>query len=413
MLHPPPTRRLLLLTFSLALLTRLLAVTLRGEFHPPAIVGNEAGIIAQHLLDGHGFASPFTRTPDASPSVHLAPAYPFLLAAASKLLGLSPTGGPSAAAFYLMLSVNLLAGSLLPLVAMDISRRAALSPRVSLLTGLLLCFCPEAFRAAGNIWDEALLALGVACLLWLLVLPAKTLWVGLANGLLSLLNPSFAPAAIVAWGIRKNWRAALVAALLTVAVGLPWHIRNLSLTGQPIFIRGNFWLEIWTSIHPITFETINGVRTPHGTHPWNSGEPMVRDGRPLTELQYLAWCRDRSLAAISADPAAYARHIAAQIEAFWLGTNEALRWEKNLIPFWLAQGLPAILGLCGLLAARRRLDPRLRRMLLSILLIFPLPYYLTIGAARYRHPIDIIIYLGIALAADQFLAHLAARRRTA
>ena len=65
------------------------------------------GAIAQHLIAGHGFATPFDTSADASPSTHLPPLYPYFLA------GLQGLHLASRAIFYIAIAINLLASSLL------------------------------------------------------------------------------------------------------------------------------------------------------------------------------------------------------------------------------------------------------------------------------------------------------------
>ena len=124
---------------------------------------------------------------------------------------------------------------------------------------------------------------------------------------------------------------------------------------------------------------------------------MSTQARPrLTEQEYFAWCKERALAAFRDNPRLIITHVAAQFDGFWLGIAEARRWAKNPGVFFLAQGVPALLAIIALYLNRKRLPPVSVAVFCAILIVYPLPYYLTAGAARYRHPIDGIIYLGAA-----------------
>jgi hypothetical protein len=407
--------------FLLALIVRIASLLFRHEYlppPPPAIIGAEAGAIANHLVAGHGFATPFDLSPAASPSTHLPPLFPFFLAALLFLFH-SPLPG-----FYLVLLINLLATAALPVIALRIADAARFPPRVGLLAAILLCFCPESLRAAGLIWDEALLTFFAAfILLWIIKTlmrdpPApsnhlrSSTFLGVANGLLALLNPAMCIALPAAWlaglhargtPLRKLPLHALLLAAMTLLASSPWHLRNWLLLHPPapVFIRGNFWLEVWSSMHPVTPLTFpDGKLHMIPVHPWNGSESLQRiDVHPpqhLTEQQYFAWCKQRVFAAFRDQPRLLLHQVAEQFNAFWLGIAEARRWLRNPWLFFLAQGLPAIAGILGLFAARKKIPPIPLAALATLLILFPLPYYLTGGAARYRHPIDLPLYLGAA-----------------
>jgi hypothetical protein len=171
---------------------------------------------------------------------------------------------------------------------------------------------------------------------------------------------------------------------------------------QVVFVRGNFWLEVWSNLNPVTFTPAG----PKVAHPWPvNGTERLEDGagHPLTEAEYYAYCRRRALARL-AEPGVAVSHVVTQANAFWLGLAEAWRWHRSAAVFFLAQGVPALVGLVGLFLARKTLAPHARAAVLVMLIVFPLPYYLTGGGARYRHPIDPILYIGIACAVGYAVA---------
>ena len=242
--------------------------------------------------------------------------------------------------------------------------------------------------------------------------PTITAILGLFNGLLALLNPAMCIALPCAWlaalqtrgvALKKLAAHAFLLAATTFLGSSPWHFRNFFLLDPPahVFIRGNFWLEVWSSLHPVAC-----IKYPDGTthalpvHPWQGSESLTRTDTvpptPLTEQQYFAWCKERVLAAFHDNPRLLLQQIATQFNAFWLGIAEAQRWSRNPILFFLAQGLPAIAGILGFYTARKRIAPDVLAILCTLLIIAPLPYYLAGGAARYRHPIDLPLYFGAA-----------------
>ena len=307
---PRFSRTVSILLFALALVVRLSGLMLRGEYHPPpepAVVGAEAGAIAHHLLAGHGFATPFDTTADASPSTHLPPLYPYFLA------GLGGMGLSRFWIFAMAIALNLLASASLPVLALYIGAAARFPKPVTLLAALALCFCPEALRAVGLVWDEALLTTLAALLLLYMIRqlapapadptppdpavpnpalaeppPTITATLGFLNGLLALLNPALCIAIPFAWlaalqargvSLKKLPAHAFLLLATTFLGSSPWHIRNWFLLDPPahVFIRGNFWLEVWSSLHPVAqIKYADGTTHSLPVHPWQGSESLNR-----------------------------------------------------------------------------------------------------------------------------------------
>jgi hypothetical protein len=399
----------------LTLCLRFVGMGLRHEFNVPRQIGAEAGAIARNIIDGHGFTSPYDdpATGHHSPSVHLAPLYPYLLAGLMKL-GLSHNP-----LYYTAVAINLLFASLLPAIVLRIGQTLSFPTFVSLAAALGICLCPEAFRAPSLIWDEAVfVTLSAFLILRMLALLQKTVppglgtscGLGLTSGILALLNPAMAVALPLGWlgalrargyaWSRVGLHAAIFLAALFVA-SAPWHIRNwfLITPPSPVFIRGGFWITTWSALHPI-----KRISNPNGTwdyqplHPWNGTDPMVRmehgSAITLTEQEFNDWSKARVLAAVREDPWIAVHHVVDQVNSFWLGIAEARRWYKSPWLFFLAQGVPAIGGILGLFGARRHLSRPALVLLCGLLLVYPIPYYLADASARYRHPIDFILCLG-------------------
>src|SRR5262249_16871886 len=69
-------RAVLLTLFLVTVCLSMIGFLARGEYQVPPIVGAEAGVIADHIVHGRGFASPYDGSAHPSPSTHLPPAYP-------------------------------------------------------------------------------------------------------------------------------------------------------------------------------------------------------------------------------------------------------------------------------------------------------------------------------------------------
>ncbi len=330
--------------------------------------------------------------------------------------------------FAVAIALNLLASASLPVLALYIGAAARFPKPVSLLAALALCFCPEALRAVGLVWDEALLTTLTALLLLYLIgqltsdaatspaspdpvqanpalaepAPTITATLGFFNGLLALLNPALCIALPCAWlaalqargvAMKKLPAHAFLLLATTFLGSSPWRIRNWFLLDPPahVFIRDNFWLEVWSSLHPVAqIKYADGTTHSLPVHPWQGSESLTRTDTvpptPLSEQQYFAWCKERVLAVFRDNPRLLLQHIATQFNAYWLGIAEAQRWSRNPILFFLAQGLPAIAGILGFYASRKRIPPDILALLCTLLIIAPLPYYLAGGRSPLPPP---------------------------
>lgn len=417
-------RAIFLVLILVTLCLRVLGLMVRQEYRVPVQVGAEAGVIAQHIVDGLGFTSPYDPPGHPSPSTHLPPAYPYLLAGLMKL-GLS-----SQQLYYDLIGINLVFAALLPAIVLAIGQTAGFPRPVSLLAALAMCLCPEAFRAPGLAWDEAIFVTLTALFAWWMIarlrdqaLPGlgTSTWMGCASGVLALLNPAMVLALPFGWlaGLRTRgmaWRRValhgVVFVVMTFVGSAPWHVRNWFLIQPPayVFIRGPFWVATWTSMHPIDriaqpdgsvkFVPLHPWNNLNPLEPWNGTDPMRRTEngvtRQLTEAEYFDWTKEKVVAAARENPMAMVRHVVDQFDAFWLGIAEAKRWYKNPWVFFVAQGVPALVGIVGLYLARKRIAAPVLALLCGWLLVFPVPYYIADAGARYRHPIDFVLLMGCA-----------------
>ncbi len=171
-------------------------------------------------------------------------------------------------------------------------------------------------------WDEAIFTTLIAVMIWWMIRRlgrgAKmwdAVWMGLASGVIALLNPGMVLALPVAWmaGLwakRAGWKRVVmhgvVFAGMTFVGALPWNVRNWFLIEPPayVFVRGPFWLATWTSLHPIEHRRLpDGRVVDEGLHPWNGSEKMERavDGKTvkLTEAEYFAYCKEPRTGGVS------------------------------------------------------------------------------------------------------------------
>ena len=180
---------------------------------------------------------------------------------------------------------------------------------------------------------------------------------------------------------------------------MPWLVRNYVVFGHPVFIRDNFGNELSAGNNALS----DGLKVGK----YDSGrDPYLLSlyqqmGEAAINAQQLDWAKSW----ISRHPTKFVELCGRRFCYFWGGTphnygDDPLAWAKHIKDsFYLVW---SVLAACGLLLAIKR---RVHGMFLfaTILLFYPLTYYITVPETRYRHPIEpqmlmLTVYLFWALA---------------
>jgi 4-amino-4-deoxy-L-arabinose transferase-like glycosyltransferase len=387
-----------------ALLLRLgflyLAHRAGGNFFP---VGQEAGNVAWSLALGHGFSSPLIGM--QGPTAWVAPVYPFLLALGFKLLSMNP--------YHVVIFGQVLNAIFSALTCWPIYLLAKklFSLRVALASCWAWAVLPTAILLPLEwVWDQSLSALLLTALLcatvYLAAEPAtKTagawrralIWAGygigwaftlLTNPAIGLLLP-----VLLAWlAYQRNktgaaWKGPLAIALLACVLGIiPWTARNYAAFGRFVPVKSNFGLEFWLGNNPDVKIIWTWWRSP-ASDPAESNE-LHR----LGEIAYMHQKQSEALHFIWAHPGAFLDASFDRLVDTWtaLWDQRADPWVNALHAGTAYVGLCSVfslLALLGLLLARRA-NALETFPLSAAMLFFPLTYYITHSAVRYRHPID-------------------------
>ncbi|HEX8924693.1 MAG TPA: glycosyltransferase family 39 protein [Terriglobales bacterium] len=374
---------------AVAFVLRLIIIFGHQTYHFPKLevtdyaFGFETGSIAGSIARGLGFSSPFGIP--TGPTAWVAPIYPYMLAGIFKILG--PYTLASAAGILVLNS----AFAALNCAALYELGTELLGRTVGLLASWVFAVVPFFMRWPTTwAWDPPLTALLLTCLLLATVrLRGVALldWFafGLFWGVAALVNPallSLMPLCLIYAAWRWRWRGVLPACMAFLAMLIaisPWLVRNRVAMGQWVFLRDNFGLEFSIG----NFSNSPGV--PYsGMHP--RGNPrLMQQYRQLGEVQF---CRARLQAAkawVKANPGDFAQLTLKRALDFWDG--EELRYEPNE-PWkpWMV-GLTSAIAWAGMFALVWSQE-RARYLLLGVLLIYPLPYYITYTNPRYRHAIE-------------------------
>jgi 4-amino-4-deoxy-L-arabinose transferase-like glycosyltransferase len=414
---------------SVALLIRVADLLLRrgpqlNGLQNFANFGYEIGAVARSIALGEGFSSPFGIP--TGPTAWYTPAYPLLIAAVFRVFGVYTAS--SVIAIGLLNSVF---SALTCLAILGICRRTV-GERAGVWAAWIWALFPYFIQWPVRwIWDTSLSALLVTFILYVTLRLEESgstlsfVIYGLSWGLVANTNPTllaFLPAALIWVYYRRatfprRAQVLLFSMFVFSLTILPWLIRNRVVMGYT-GLRDNFGEELFLGNH----EAGPGFE-PTGfnmswSHPvWNSRE--LEKYRQQGELAYIAEKKQIAEQFIREHPATFASVTLKRIVYFWSGSPEeprvhptdprlrtALLFTTAFFSFWGAVRM-----------IRRRLPGAY--LFLSVLLLYPLVFYITHTNPRYRHPIEpvmtiLIVYLFLSATKEKSrVAALWKRNRTA
>ena len=353
--------------------------------------GWEIGRIAYSLANGHGFSSPFGG--DTGPSAWNAPVYPWIVSLAFRVFG-----SYTHAAAFALLTFNSLCAALTCWPIYRIARRV-FNETVAVWSGWIWALLPYIiYWSVRWIWETSLIGVPVT-LPFMLTVEMEgdnrlTSWFGYGvlwgvdrpHQSLSRCRSYPSPDA----GSPINLSAAASASLLPAAVSavvfwmtmMPWLVRNYEVFHKPVFVRDNVGVEIRCGNNPLA----EGIWVAM-YHPSQN---------PLLYEKYQENGRGRLL------------RREGRLAKQWITENPrqfAVITFRKFIFFW--NGLPRLskhaqleqiqeLALSGdvgpgrswglLLALKRRVHGVF--LFASLMIVYPLVYYVSFTHPRYRHPID-------------------------
>lgn len=360
------------------------------------------GLIARSIASGHGFGSPFAQT---GSSALLPPVYSYLLAGIFKVFGIETKASVLAA-----LSLNSVF-SALTCIPVFLLARQSFGDRCAKWAGWGWALSPYGiYYGADWAWSTCLVALELTCLFlfaWRLENSSRTSdWIlfGLFGGLSALTEPvvlSVVPL-LALWTLyrrfrlNRSWQGPMIAgALSAIAVMAPWLIRNYELFHKFIPVRSGFGLELYIGNNGYSERWVNS-----SLHPNHSDAELAeyeRDG----EIAYMNHKLQQGKAYIRSHPGWFvwmtARRIVYMWTGYWTLDRAYLKEEPLDPPNIFVDTTLTVLALLGLWFAFKR-DRALAIRFAIVLLVFPLPYYISHPETYYFRPVDPLIVVLAAVA---------------
>ena len=364
--------------------------------------GWEVGRIAYSLANGMGFSSPFGG--NTGPSAWTAPVYPWIASLAFRTFG-----SYSRASAFALLTFNSFFGALTCWTIYRTAKRI-FNPTVAIWAGWVWALYPDTiYWAVRWIWETSLSAFLLSLLFMLTVemegdeRPSSWIGYGLLWGLEALTNTaalSFLPFAgcWLAYQLHRHGKRYLAPAIVSAAVFwmaiMPWLIRDYRVMGHFVLVRDNAGNELRLGNNPLS----EGQYV-LALHPSQNALTLAKYQR----MGEYAFCVDQGRLAkewIAQHPGKFVVITLRRVWFFWngiprLANNQSLAELKNTHTLLLS-----VLGVGGLLLALRR---RVHGVFLfaSLIIVYPLVYYVCFPEPRYRHPIDPqLIILGVYLISE-------------
>jgi 4-amino-4-deoxy-L-arabinose transferase-like glycosyltransferase len=378
--------------------------------------GYEAGAVAAAIAQGRGFSSPL-KTIKSGPTAWFTPIYPYLLAGVFKVFGVY-----SYISSVVIRCIDNVFSACTCWPIYTIGAKA-FSKRTGAAAAWIWVFCPASlFFSTVWVWDTALsalmLALVVAITLELRGSERLRSWIGYGAlwALASMVNPAviaiLPPLALWAlWPLRRRFatagRLVLAGSLIFIAGITPWTIRNYVVFHKFIPFRSNFGLELWLGNNPL----VPQIWAPN-LHP-NEDESEAAKYAQMTEIPYMQEKQREAVQFIRTHPPDTLDRTLHRFSNLWIAGDEPSLdlWRRLPVGANLAVAATCVfpaLSLLGVLFAYREQNEA-AGPLASVMLFFPLVFYITHSSSRYRHPIDPVMLVLAVYALSYSVTHVLKR----
>jgi hypothetical protein len=383
------------------------------EMLAPASFAQETGSIASALVKGKGFSSPFGR--ETGPTAWLTPVYPLLVAGAFRVFGVA-----TRASFFAVFLLNALFSSAVCIAIFHAGKRIGGLGVGSGAAWLWALFPNAVMMPFEWVWDTSLSALLGATILWAtLELPESQRmrdWCGygLLWGFTLMTNPSLGSLLpfLLGWAAyraRRREMQAGIAGRVMAAAGIailccvPWTVRNYVQFHRLVPLRSNFPLELYIGNNN-NYATRQFIWPPK----INKEVELLRYLK-VGETAFMEEEERKAVEFIRAHPGIFMELTGERFETFWTGllapVQAFIGTDSQLVRVLLVcNTLAALGGLAGIavLVVRRS---AYAFPAAAYPVVFPWLYYITHPNLRYRHPIDPVVLLLVAVAVSRLFGN--------
>ena len=376
---------------------------------------NEAGNIAFSLAKGHGFSSPWWQ--ETGPTAWLTPVYPWIVAVVYRIFGIHTPH-----AFYAAVLLNIIFSAATCVPIYFIGRRIA-GLGVASSSAWLWAIFPNAILIPYEwIWDTSLSALLMATILWatleLAESPRWRDWIlyGVLWGFALMTNPALGSLfpVLLGWAACRAAREQKITLLrpalalgIAIVCCIPWSVRNYLVFHKFVPLRSNFALELWVGNNDSYDENSQVVPPP------DPAREELREYIRVGETAFMAEKWRTATVFIRTHPRLEAALWGRRFVAMWTGAENPVRAfqdaETSLVRIVLIGNFLAAFGTVAgivVLILRRSIYAF---PLAAIPVVYPLVYYATHASLRYRHPIDPVLLILVAIGVADLVGRRGAR----
>ena len=397
--------------------------------------GAEMSTIAEHLVSGRGFASPYLPPEQATPTTVSPPLYVWLMAGTYELFGIKSF---TSRLLLQLLNIAFHCGTLIVLFHFCQRTLSALAARTF---AVLYSLHPHLIYLPSNIWETSLTTLLLSLILYIATFhlaqyKARGLTLfGVLLGITSLSNPawtiSYPFICLLPFLLQRNrpliapaLRALPLITLAFTLVASPWVYRNYLVTGEFIFVRGMTGPEWFKGNNEFS-----GGGHGDGFVRYYLLANVAEDERQklatLGEQGYNDHTMQAALDFIREHPQNFALLTAKRILMWWTGDLDATRWyyEQRNSSFLTGSGsshyfllgllltlsgaVTSLFAFAGLYHIQR---PRRRLWALYVyLILLPLPFYLIVAGFRYQSALMPFLLIPASHAVALLLARIQSR----
>jgi len=351
--------------------------------------GWEMGCLGKAVAEDRGFSDPFCV--GTGPSAWEPPLYPYLIGGIFRICGTY-----SYASAWVLLTINSLF-SALTCIPIYLIARKTFSKTVARWSAWIWALFPYVWYWSIHwVWDTTIspFLLAMIFLITLALEDGEGIrgWIlfGILWGVIALANPSifsFLPiSGLWAWYRRhKHGRRSLggvVAASLIFCVFVgPWLMRNHEVFGKWVFIRNDFGQQ---------FALGNGIAARGYSMVYE--QPNLNPGelerfKQMGELAYTQARQREAMTFLRENPGRWVVLTVKKIFYYWGGIPKAADSASVTAIKMSLFLLSSVLAFWGAASAVSQKRPG-AWLFLSLLLVYPVIYYIVYPHARYRHPIE-------------------------